>query len=330
MDFGKVITRAWEIIWKHKVLWIFGLLASCGTGGGGSSGGSGGEGSGYDFGGGELPEISPEFDQYFKNLEGYFEANLDQIITIGFALIAIGILAGILFFVVGQIGRVGLIQGTLKAESGVDSMTFGEIFEGSKPFFLRVIGLNLFIMLFGFIAVAGFMLVFFAVGIATLGVAALCFLPLMCLAVPVLWFLGIVIKQANIALVVEDLGITEALGRGWNIARENLANMVVMGLILTIGTWILNIIISIPQILMSIPVFVGLINGELLNDPSGFIQDLGGVLVLQLVYLPIYLWLRSVIQSYIESAWTLTFLEVQDGAGSEIEETPQLGEPSAA
>ena len=32
-NFGEVLTRAWQIIWKHKVLWIFGFLAGCGQGG---------------------------------------------------------------------------------------------------------------------------------------------------------------------------------------------------------------------------------------------------------------------------------------------------------
>ena len=38
-NFGEVLTRAWQNIWKHKVLWIFGILASCARGSGGSSGG---------------------------------------------------------------------------------------------------------------------------------------------------------------------------------------------------------------------------------------------------------------------------------------------------
>ena len=42
MDFSEVLTKAWRIVWKHKILWIFGILAGCGTGGGGGGGGSGG------------------------------------------------------------------------------------------------------------------------------------------------------------------------------------------------------------------------------------------------------------------------------------------------
>ena len=32
MDIGSVLSRAWQIIWKHKVLWIFGILAGCANG----------------------------------------------------------------------------------------------------------------------------------------------------------------------------------------------------------------------------------------------------------------------------------------------------------
>src|SRR5215204_6597599 len=61
-NFGEILTRAWQIIWKHKVLWVFGILASCGRGG--SSGNSGNSGSSGDngFGGSDLP---PQVMQWF-------------------------------------------------------------------------------------------------------------------------------------------------------------------------------------------------------------------------------------------------------------------------
>jgi len=51
-NFGEVLTRAWQIIWKHKVLWIFGFLAGCGQSGSSVRGnfGSGSRGSGGNGG----------------------------------------------------------------------------------------------------------------------------------------------------------------------------------------------------------------------------------------------------------------------------------------
>ncbi|MBU3748790.1 MAG: hypothetical protein FGM36_16185, partial [Burkholderiaceae bacterium] len=45
IDLGKILTRAWQIIWNHKVLWVFGILAGFAGGSGGSGNGGG---SDYD------------------------------------------------------------------------------------------------------------------------------------------------------------------------------------------------------------------------------------------------------------------------------------------
>jgi hypothetical protein len=30
MDYGYILRRAWQILWQHKILWLFGFLASLG------------------------------------------------------------------------------------------------------------------------------------------------------------------------------------------------------------------------------------------------------------------------------------------------------------
>jgi len=48
MDIGQLFRRAWEITWKHKILWVFGLLIAL------ASGAGGGSGSGYSLDGSEV------------------------------------------------------------------------------------------------------------------------------------------------------------------------------------------------------------------------------------------------------------------------------------
>ena len=125
MDFGDVLTKAWKIIWKFKVLWIFGILASCGQN---SGGGGGGGNSGVRFSGGD-PNIPPWMRDFVNGVENFFEnmqAWQGVAMVIGFLLF---ILILVIFFaVLNTIGRVGLIQGTVKAEGGAEIMTFGELF----------------------------------------------------------------------------------------------------------------------------------------------------------------------------------------------------------
>ena len=35
IDFGKILKRAWHILWNYRILWIFGILLAITTGGGG-------------------------------------------------------------------------------------------------------------------------------------------------------------------------------------------------------------------------------------------------------------------------------------------------------
>jgi hypothetical protein len=53
MHYTHLIQRAWQITWRYKVLWIFGILLALASGGGGSGRGGGSSGSG----GGAVPPI---------------------------------------------------------------------------------------------------------------------------------------------------------------------------------------------------------------------------------------------------------------------------------
>ncbi len=101
-NFGEVLTRAWQIIWKHKVLWIFGILAGCGRGSyrfNSSSQGGGGEG-----GFGQLP---PELLRILQTIQ----ENMTAFIVAGCILLLL-IWAVMIFL--GTIGRIGLIRGTFQ------------------------------------------------------------------------------------------------------------------------------------------------------------------------------------------------------------------------
>jgi len=49
MHYTDLIQRAWQITWRYKVLWIFGILLALASGGGGSGGGGSSSGGGRGF-----------------------------------------------------------------------------------------------------------------------------------------------------------------------------------------------------------------------------------------------------------------------------------------
>jgi hypothetical protein len=309
MDFGYVLKRAWKIIWKFKVLWIFGILASCGQ-----SSGSGGNNLQYTFSSQDT-NVAPQIEQFFNQLNPAIIATFIGLgILVLLALIVLAIL-------LGTVGRIGLIRGTVKAEEGAERLTFGELWREGLKYFWRVFGLNLLIGLVIFLAVLAIFIPGAILTGVTLGLFAFCFIPMICLLVPVMWAVYVVIEQANIALVVENLSITKAISRGWGVVRENIGSMIVMSLVLILGvSFIGGIIIGLPLLIIGIPMFAGIVSGTTEAIRNGMI--ISGLFFL--AYLPIMILLSGILRSYTSSAWTLTYLRLTNKPEPVMIDTPDL------
>lgn len=293
-NFGEVLTRAWQIIWKHKVLWIFGIFAGCGRGGG--SGGGGGGGGGGGTGPGNQP--FPELERMFQQIGQWIEDNpwiIAVAILIGLALVIISVF-------LGTIGRIGLIRGTYQAETGAERLNFGELFSGSMPYFWRVFGLSLLIFILAlvvFIPIALGGALFSAV---TMGIGALCILPLICILVPLIWALSVVIEQANAAIVIDNLGIGDGLRKGWEIARANVGPIILLALIVFIGSGIVGFIVAIPIIAAIFPLIFSAASNN--ANPAWI------TVICCAVYLPILILLSGILNAYVQSVWALTYMRL--------------------
>lgn len=289
-NFGEVLARAWQIVWKHKILWIFGIFASCSRGGGGSGGGGTGGGGGTAPGGQPFPEWQRNMEQF-----GQWVSDNPWIV----AVFVIVVLALVLLSVfLGTIGRIGLIRGTYQAEQGTQSLIFGELFSGSTPYFWRVFGLSL---LIGLIAIAIFIpLGLF--GVLTGGLGFVCLLPLICIMIPVLWAVSVVIEQANAAIVLDNLGIGDGLRKSWEVVRNNVGPMIVLALILFIGSMVVGFIVALPVIVAVLPIVFGAASNS--TNPIWF-----GVVCFAL-YLPVMLLLNGILTAYMQTVWALTYMRL--------------------
>jgi len=218
------------------------------------------------------------------------------------------------------IGQVGLIQGTLHAEQGIERHAFRELFDSGKPFFWRIFGLNVLISLAVFVVVL--LLIFLALS-GTISGFGLCMLPFICLLIPLVWLINIVVKQANIAIVVEDINIIEGLKHGWDVFREHVGNIIVMALILGFCGVLIGLIFAIPIFLIFIPVTLGTRLGGIIDSNIAFGSGLAVASLCFVGYLPILVLLDGVLRTYIESAWILTYLRLTRPS-SEFDVDPDL------
>jgi len=328
MDFGEVLTKAWKIIWKFKVLWIFGILTSCGQGN--ASNGSNGANSSirYSGNGGDLP---PGFQQFSYNLEHFFrQIQAWQIVTLILGLFLLGLIISAIMAAINTVGRIGLIQGTLAAEDGTESMKFIELFNDGKPFFWRIFGFNLLAGLAIFVIILLLFLPFIGIAVLTFGIGILCLFPLLCILIPASWLVGVILEQANIAIVVEDLNILDGLKRGWQVFRDHLGNMIVMALILGIGGGIIGFVLALPVFLLVAPVLFGVIAGTAAGSDFLFGGGIAIALLCFAVYLPVLILLGGILHAYLKTAWTLTYLRLTQAAPASVESLEKLPDPPAS
>ena len=294
-NFGEVLTRAWQIIWKHKVLWIFGILASCARGGGGGSSGGGGN-SGYQTGSGDSPFSGDKIERVMNQVGTFLENNWWIIIAV---IVGIFLLSFVFYFL-GMMGRIALIRGVAQADKDAESLSFGELWAESMPFFWRVFGLNFLIGL-------AFLVLFIPLvlfGIVTAGIGFLCLIPLLCIMVPLSWVVMAIIEQAQNAIVLEDLNMLDGFKRGWEIVKANAVPIIIIMLILGIGSGIIGVIIALPIIIAVVPAVIGMAVSQQTLTPF-YIAAACCV-----AYFPVLLFFNGVLTAYIQASWTLTYLRL--------------------
>ena len=296
MDFGEVLTRGWKIIWKHKILWIFGIFAGCARGGGG--GGSGGSRVSGSAPSGQNP--FPQFEQYMTQFGDWIGNHIWVVVVFILAILVLVVLSILL----GTIGRIGLMKGTVKADGGAERLGFGELWSESLPFFWRIFLLS-FLVGLAFLVI---LIPLIVLGVVTAGVGFLCLIPVICVMVPLAFVLGLVLQQAELAIVIEDLTIMDGVRRGWNVFKQNLGPVLIIWLILLVIGFVAGIVIAIPILIVVLPAAIVYATGA---GSSG--ADFTPLLIAGLcfvAYLPILIVINGILTAYLESVWTLTYLRL--------------------
>ncbi len=321
MNFGEILSKAWKIVWKYKVLWIFGILASLGGGGGGGGGGSSSystNGNNGNFFNNNQFNLPPEWQQGFNQ----FARTMAEIPWYVWVAIGLGVLLLILVVIVlSTIGKIGLIHGTRLADDGVTALPFGSLLSQSFRYFWRVFLFDLLTGLALFVVILILIVPLLLAGVLTMGIGLLCLIPFICLLVPAIALIGVVLQQGVIAIVVENVGVFEGLKLGWNVFKKNFWNVVLMALVLGIGSAIVGIIIALPLLIVLVPPIISLVSNGF-NYYEGITNTLLISGVLCCVIYPFYLVFQGILTAYVQSAWTLTYRRLTSHSEPVLEVEP--------
>jgi len=347
MDHGKVLKRAWEILWQYRVLWVFGVivaLAAAGAGGTNFYTFDGGDGREAPFGvegwtrSWELTEVVPQAAQAWAAVAGTILA-----IVLGLAcLVVIITVVKIIFLYIAETAlirmvddyeqtgqRVGFRQGLRLGWSRTALRLFVIDLLSKLPgmvilFLLMLLGMGV----FAWLTLLRDAAVLQGIGIvAAVGVAFLVILLSIVIALAVSLVRPMIFRLC----AVEEVGVIDSLKKGFAFIREHITDVVLIWLIM-IGLQIGWGLALIPVVLFL--VFVGAILGGGLGLLVGGLASLavkGAVpwILGTLVGLPIFIlvlaaplaFLNGLAEVFKSSVWTLTYREMRalEAVGAEGE-----------
>jgi hypothetical protein len=158
---------------------------------------------------------------------------------------------------------------------------------------------GVFLVMFGFIAIQTL------VTLLTLGLGAMCLVPLQFLIYPLMIVVYAWQEQALASIVVDDLSVLEAAKRGWQVFRQSMLPVVLITLILYLGVGMVSGFISIP---LMIPFFA--IPFVVIEEMENTRALIIAALLCTVAYMPVLAVLQSIVFTYMKSGWMLTYLRL--------------------
>jgi hypothetical protein len=288
LDYGAILRRAWQITWNNKILWLFGILAGLVAG---NSPNLGQRGPDINY---RFDYQNPDLPPGLRRMVGDVDQNVVLAIIAGLACLALVIF--IVVLVLGVIGRGGLIGGIRLADKQ-GKVSFGEAW---------AIGLRKFIVIFA-IGLVVWIIGLLIAGASTLLAATICLAPLACIGFLLVAVLGVWTQLAQIAAVQDDLDIFAALTRAWQVIRDNLASVIVLGLILVVIGIIAGFVLAAPVVFIAVPAAIGFI--FLASSDAAIAGNIGMIVggLCLVIYVPIAIVVGGILQTWVTAAWTLAY-----------------------
>ncbi len=314
MDYGNLLKRSWDIVWHNKFLFVLGFLAALGSGG--TNSGSRGN-SQYNIGSGDFSgDMVHEFQTFWTQYGA---------LVIG--VICAGTIVAVILWLLRLVAQAGMIESVSRIEAG-EKVSFGQAFSAGTAKLGRMVGVN--VVMYGPFSLLG--LLAFGGGVAafgtaiaaelsgasstdveaifgSLGVAGICFACFACLMVPVMIVVTAVYPFAQRGAVLQDLGVIDSIRHGWQIVKNNVADIVlliVLFFVLTFVFGLLSMVVLLPFALVALgPGIFSVIVNEGSFGVSEIALLAGGGICMGLVGATI----SSIVTAFRSTAVTLAYQE---------------------
>ena len=291
-NFGDVLTRAGQITWKYKILWVSGIVISI------------------------LGLLSLPISLLFNDPMSFMTTDPAEMnqrmgsIWLANGLIFLLSIASIPAYIIGM--SVPSLA-TRRAEYGEGSLAFGDLVRDSLSYFWRVLGVYLLVYVGIFVFMVAFMACLAALSIVTMGFGFLCAFPLLFLFIPIGILVFSLMETGMSAVIVDNLGVMDALKRAWELVKKNLGAMALISILMYLLSLVVGMVISLP---MMVPMFGFIANMGAEPDFESFGRIFRNMSLWALAFSPIYAVLQGILWTFMQSAWTLTYMRLTKPQGT--------------
>jgi len=278
-DIGDVLSRAWQISWKNKSLWVFNVVLMLVS---------------FLF----LPVM---LIPMIADIAG------DQRIDDGLVLLLLiggGVLFLLLIYPFGALLNTALTKGVLHAEREDGKRTLMELVRESYPFFWRYLGTMALFAGGMMLVMLLFSILTMLLSVLTFGLGMLCILPFSLLQYPLMLVWYVCMEQALTAVVVDNMKVMDATKHSWQLFRNNIFSFVIVGLVFYFGVTMLSSIMVVPLIF---PLFFVPFMFE--AKELGRVILVGGGIFIAL-FLPFFLIFQGALMTLMKSGWIITYLRI--------------------
>jgi hypothetical protein len=315
MDYGRLLQDAWRLTWRHRFLWVLGLIAggqSCNF-----NFGSGGSPGGYPSGSRDPTGIPPEMQRVMADLLAWATANVGLLIALGI-LLALLTLAS---FVVHFIAKGGLIGSMARLTAGED-LSLGSAWALGRGLAWRYVRLWLLLSGVTLLVVLGIgIIVALLVGVGqaspglAIGLGVLLGGLVVLAGIPLAIGAFVALSYAERAIAIDELGARASVARGVQLLFDRLGPSLLLGLVF-LGVAIgMAILVGIVAVILLIPLGLAVLGAYLAWGISNGTMVVVGAALLVLLGA---LWaVSAVLNTYTAAYWTLGYLALTDRYSTE-------------
>lgn len=283
-DLGEVLTRAVQITWKHKILWLISALPALAS---------------ISI----LPLLLGLF--FLLGFNQYGQPRFLEEPLFWVLLFLGGLFVTLLTFVLTGIAGATVTFGVLRAEGGEETLSVRSLFEGGQTYWLRTLGvmfLTSVIFSMGYFIFVGCLTLF---GLLTMGLGFLCTLPLLILIYPLMLVVYGFIEEALAAVVADDLGVIPAIERAWELVKANFWRILLISFIVYFAISLLSGLITAP--FMTPSFFMSFFTDGSAPDMRAIMLFFAGITLLMF---PLIILVQIVALTFLKAAYAITYLRL--------------------